>query len=46
MHGPVTKASAGTLVMHWDGFVRGSGKFIRTAYVATDEKIGPRFRFY
>ncbi len=29
--------------MHVDGFVRGKGKFIRTEYVATDEKTGPRF---
>jgi formate dehydrogenase major subunit len=28
----------GTPVMHVDGFVRGKGKFIRTEYVATDEK--------
>jgi formate dehydrogenase major subunit len=29
--------------MHVDGFVRGRGKFIRTEYVPTDEKTGPRF---
>ncbi len=29
--------------MHVDGFVRGRGKFIRTEYVATDERTGPRF---
>ncbi len=29
--------------MHVDGFVRGKGKFIRTEYVPTDEKTGPRF---
>jgi formate dehydrogenase major subunit len=29
--------------MHIDGFVRGKGKFIRTEYVATDEKTGARF---
>jgi formate dehydrogenase major subunit len=29
--------------MHIGGFVRGRGKFIRTEYVATDEKTGPRF---
>src|SRR3546814_15985897 len=29
--------------MHVDGFVRGKGKFIRTEYVATDERTGPRF---
>jgi formate dehydrogenase major subunit len=33
----------GTPVMHLDGFVRGKGKFIRTEYVATDERAGPRF---
>ncbi|MFU0504215.1 formate dehydrogenase subunit alpha [Pseudaminobacter sp. NGMCC 1.201702] len=37
------KAPEGTPVMHIDGFVRGKGKFIRTEYVATDEKTGPRF---
>lgn len=33
----------GTPTMHLDGFVRGKGRFIRTDYVATDEKTGPRF---
>ena len=37
------KAPDGTPVMHIGGFVRGKGKFIRTEYVATDEKTGPRF---
>ena len=37
------KAPLGTPVMHIGGFVRGRGKFIRTEYVATDEKTGPRF---
>jgi formate dehydrogenase major subunit len=37
------KAPLGTPIMHMDGFVRGKGKFIRTEYVATDEKTGPRF---
>ncbi|WP_370224174.1 formate dehydrogenase subunit alpha [Pararhodobacter marinus] len=37
------KAPDGTPMMHIDGFVRGKGKFIRTEYVATDEKTGPRF---
>jgi len=36
-------APEGTPLMHVDGFVRGRGKFIRTEYVATDEKTGPRF---
>lgn len=33
----------GSPVMHEDGFVRGKGRFIRTAYVATEERTGPRF---
>ncbi|POF33627.1 formate dehydrogenase subunit alpha [Roseibium marinum] len=33
----------GSPVMHVDGFVRGKGRFIRTDYIATDEKTGPRF---
>ncbi|WP_127105270.1 formate dehydrogenase subunit alpha [Pararhodobacter zhoushanensis] len=33
----------GTPTMHIGAFVRGKGKFIRTEYVATDEKTGPRF---
>ncbi|CUA98872.1 formate dehydrogenase subunit alpha [Pannonibacter indicus] len=37
------KAPEGTPLMHIDGFVRGKGKFIRTEYVATDERTGPRF---
>jgi formate dehydrogenase major subunit len=37
------QAPHGTPIMHLDGFVRGKGKFIRTEYVATDEKTGPRF---
>ena len=36
-------APEGTPLMHVDGFVRGRGRFIRTEYVATDEKTGPRF---
>ncbi|MEW7008269.1 formate dehydrogenase subunit alpha [Lentilitoribacter sp. EG35] len=36
-------APEGTPIMHMDGFVRGKGRFIRTEYVATDEKSGPRF---
>ncbi len=36
-------APEGTPLMHIDGFVRGKGKFIRTEYVATDERTGPRF---
>jgi len=36
-------APEGTPVMHIDGFVRGRGKFVRTEYVATDERTGPRF---
>ncbi|MGV0878419.1 formate dehydrogenase subunit alpha [Martelella sp. FLE1502] len=37
------KTPDGTPIMHIDGFVRGKGRFIRTDYVATDEKTGPRF---
>ena len=29
--------------MHIGAFVRGKGRFILTEYVATDEKVGPRF---
>ncbi|MGN6548320.1 MAG: formate dehydrogenase subunit alpha [Pararhizobium sp.] len=36
-------APLGTPIMHVGGFVRGKGKFVRTEYIATDEKIGPRF---
>jgi formate dehydrogenase major subunit len=37
------KAPEGTPIMHMDGFVRGKGHFMITEYVATDEKVGPRF---
>ena len=37
------KAPMGTPVMHVEGFVRGKGKFVRTEYIATDERTGPRF---
>ena len=37
------RAPEGTPVMHIGGFVRGKGKFVITEYVATDEKVGPRF---
>ncbi len=36
-------APAGTPVMHIDRFVRGSGQFIITEYVPTDERTGARF---
>src|SRR5690606_27655842 len=36
-------APEGTPIMHVDGFVRGRGKFIRTEYIPTDERTGPRF---
>jgi formate dehydrogenase major subunit len=36
-------APEGTPVMHIDEFVRGKGNFILTEYVATDERVGPRF---
>ena len=42
--GPATRRRPlGSPIMHVNGFVRGKGKFIRTEYVATDEKTGPRF---
>ena len=37
------KAPEGTPVMHRAGFARGKGLFVLTEYVATEEKIGPRF---
>ena len=37
------KAPAGTPVMHIETFARGRGRFMITEYVATDEKVGPRF---
>jgi formate dehydrogenase major subunit len=37
------KAPEGTPVMHMEKFVRGKGKFVRTEYIATDERIGPRY---
>ena len=36
-------APEGTPIMHMDGFVRGRGKFVRTEYVPTEERTGPRF---
>jgi formate dehydrogenase major subunit len=33
----------GTPVMHADGFARGKGYFALTAFVATEERTGPRF---
>jgi formate dehydrogenase major subunit len=37
------KAPEGTPVMHMEHFVRGKGKFVRTEYIPTDERTGPRF---
>ena len=37
------KAPEGTPVMHMEKFVRGKGKFVRTEYIATDERAGPRY---
>jgi formate dehydrogenase major subunit len=37
------KAPNGTPIMHEAAFVRGKGNFIITEYVATDEKVGPRY---
>ena len=36
-------APEGTPVMHVGAFARGKGRFMLTEYVATDEKVGPRF---
>ena len=36
-------APDGTPIMHLENFVRGKGNFMITEYVATDEKVGPRF---
>jgi len=41
---PVNDAAPnGTPIVHRDSFARGKGNFIVTEYVATDEKVGPRF---
>jgi formate dehydrogenase major subunit len=37
------RAPEGTPVMHVNGFVRGKGMFVITEYVATEEKVGPRY---
>jgi len=37
------KAPEGTPIMHIEGFARGKGLMVVTEYVATDEKVGPRF---
>ena len=37
------EAPDGMPIMHINGFARGKGKFVITEYVATDEKVGPRF---
>jgi formate dehydrogenase major subunit len=36
-------APSGTPIMHMERFVRGKGLMVVTEYVATDEKVGPRF---
>ena len=36
-------APDGTPIMHLNGFARGKGLMVVTEYVATDEKVGPRF---
>jgi formate dehydrogenase major subunit len=36
-------APAGTPIMHMDRFVRGSGRFIITEYIPTEERTGARF---
>ncbi len=37
------EAPEGTPIMHVDGFVRGTGRFMMTEYVPTEERSGPRF---
>jgi predicted molibdopterin-dependent oxidoreductase YjgC len=39
-------APHGTPVMHVEGFVRGKGLFVVTEYVATEEKVTPRFPLF
>ncbi len=39
----VDAASAGTRILHENGFVRGRGQFILTRYVPTDEQANRRF---
>jgi formate dehydrogenase major subunit len=36
-------APTGTPIMHVDRFVRGKGQFMLTEFVATEERVGPRF---
>jgi formate dehydrogenase major subunit len=36
-------APQGTPTLHVDGFVRGKGRFLNTQYVATSEKVTPKF---
>jgi len=44
MQWPATEAAPdGTPTMHIDQFVRGTGHFVVTDYIPTDEKTGPRF---
>jgi formate dehydrogenase major subunit len=37
------QAPAGTPIMHVERFVRGRGQFMLTEYVASEERVGPRF---
>jgi len=37
------QAPLGSPIMHTQGFARGKGRFVRTEYVATEERTGPRF---
>ncbi|HXZ17669.1 MAG TPA: molybdopterin-dependent oxidoreductase, partial [Roseiarcus sp.] len=37
------EAPAGTPIMHVERFVRGKGQFMLTEFVATEERVGPRF---
>jgi formate dehydrogenase major subunit len=36
-------APTGTPIMHVDRFVRGEGQFMLTEFLATEERVGPRF---
>ena len=38
-----SSAPEGTPVMHVDQFVRGKGRFVVTEFIATDEKVSPRY---
>jgi formate dehydrogenase major subunit len=44
MQWPVNEAApSGTPIMHIGEFARGKGRFVVTEFIATDEKVGPRY---